>query len=75
METWQSKSICLSFLLPISEEPEAYETNMGELFEFFKQGEINPAVYQSFKMDDFVSAFNLFKDRKVMGKVTLEFKK
>ena len=42
---------------------------------FFKQGKIKPAVYQSFKMDDFVSAFNLFKDRKVMGKVTLEFKK
>jgi len=57
------------------EEPETYETNMGELFEFFKQGKIKPAVYQSFKMDDFVSAFNLFKDRKVMGKVTLEFKK
>ena len=59
----------------MSEEPEAYETNMGELFEFFKQGKIKPAVYQSFKMDDFVSAFNLFKDRKVMGKVTLEFNK
>lgn len=59
----------------MSEEPEAYETNMGELFEFFQQGKIKPAVYQSFKMDDFVSAFNLFKDRKVMGKVTLEFKK
>jgi len=57
------------------EEPETYEANMGELFEFFKQGKIKPAVYQSFKMDDFVSAFNLFKDRKVMGKVTLEFKK
>jgi hypothetical protein len=26
-------------------------------------------------MDDFVSAFNLFKDRKVMGKVTLELQK
>ena len=59
----------------MSEEPEAYEANMGELFEFFKQGKIKPAVYQSFKMDDFVSAFNLFKDRKVMGKLTLEFKK
>ena len=57
------------------EEPETYEANMGELFEFFQQGKIRPAVYQSFKMDDFVSAFNLFKDRKVMGKVTLEFKK
>ena len=57
------------------EEPEAYETNMDELFEFFKQGKIKPAVYQSFKMDDFVSAFNILKERKVMGKVTLEFKK
>ena len=57
------------------EGPETYEANMGELFEFFKQGKIKPAVSQSFKMDDFVSAFNLFKDRKVMGKVTLEFKK
>jgi NADPH2:quinone reductase len=58
-----------------TEEPEAYETNMDELFEFFKQGKIKPAVNQSFKMDDFVSAFNIFKERKVMGKVTLEFKK
>ena len=57
------------------EEPETYEANTGELFEFFQQGKINPAVYQSFKMDDFVSAFNIFKERKVMGKVTLEFKK
>jgi hypothetical protein len=32
-------------------------------------------VNQSFKMDDFVSAFIIFKERKVMGKVTLEFKK
>ena len=58
-----------------TEEPEAYEANMVELFEFFKQGKIKPAVYRSFKMDDFVSAFNVFKERKVMGKVTLEFKK
>ena len=58
-----------------TEEPEAYEINMDELFEFFKQGKIKPAVNQSFKMDDFVSAFNIFKERKVMGKVTLEFKK
>ena len=58
-----------------TEEPEAYETNMDELFEFFKQGKIKPAVNQSFKMHDFVSAFNIFKERKAMGKVTLEVKK
>ena len=58
-----------------TEEPEAYETNMDELFEFFKQGKIKPAVNQSFKMHEFVSAFNIFKERKAMGKVTLEVKK
>ena len=58
-----------------TEEPEAYETNMDELFEFFKQGKIKPAVNQSFRMHDFVSAFNIFKERKAMGKVTLEVKK
>ena len=58
-----------------TEEPEAYETNMDELFEFYKQVKIKPTVYQSFKMHDLVSAFNIFKERKVMGKVTLEVKK
>ena len=58
----------------IKEEPEAYEQNLDELLEYFKQGKINPVMYKSFKMNDFVSAFNLFKERKVMGKVTLEIK-
>ena len=58
----------------MKEEPNAYEINMDELLEFFKQGKINPTLYQSFKMNDFVSAFNVFKERKVMGKVTLEIK-
>jgi NADPH2:quinone reductase len=58
----------------MKEEPDAYEGNMDELLEFFKQGKIKPALYQSFKMNDFVSAFNLLKERKVMGKVTLEIK-
>ena len=48
---------------------------MEELFEFYKLGKIKPALNKSFKMHDFVSAFNIFKERKVMGKVTLEFKK
>ena len=58
----------------IKEEPEAYEGNMDELLDFFKQGKIKPALYQSFEMNDFVLAFNVFKERKVMGKVTLEIK-
>ena len=45
------------------------------IMQLVEQGKIKPSVNQSFKMDDFVSAFNVFKDRKVMGKVTLEFKK
>ena len=47
---------------------------MDELLEFFKQGKINPVLYKSYKMNDFISAFNVFKERKVMGKVTLEIK-
>ena len=57
-----------------AEEPEDYEENLNELLELFKQKKIKPASYQLFKMSDFVSAFNLFKERKVMGKVTLEIK-
>ena len=58
----------------MKEEPEAYEENLDELLELFKQKKIKPAPYQLIKMSDFVSAFNLFKERKVMGKVTLEIK-
>lgn len=58
----------------MKEEPEAYENNLDELLEYFKQGKIKPTLYQSFKMNDFVSAFNVFKERKVMGKVTLAIK-
>ena len=56
------------------EEPDAYESNMFELFELFKKGLIKPPPYKIFKMKDFVKAFNLFIERKVMGKVLLEFK-
>ena len=58
----------------MKEEPEAYEENLNELLELFKQKKIKPTSHQLFKINDFVSAFNLFKKRKVMGKVTLEIK-
>ena len=59
----------------MKEEPDAYEQNLDELLEYFKQGKINPVLYKSFKMNDFVSAFNVIKERKVKGKVTLEIKR
>jgi len=58
-----------------NEDPEGYEANLQELFDLFKEGKIKPIVTQSFEMDDYVAAFNVFIERKVMGKVTLEFKK
>ena len=38
----------------IEEEPDAYEKNMLELFDFFKQGKIKPTENRSFKLNDFV---------------------
>jgi len=55
------------------EEPAAYEQNFKELLDLYTQGQIKPIITQSFGMEDFVSAFNVFTERKVMGKVTLEF--
>lgn len=56
------------------EEPEEYEQNFRDLFSFYKQGKIKPIVTQSFAFDDYVDAFNVFTERRVMGKVTLELK-
>lgn len=56
------------------EEPAEYERNFQELFDLYTAGKIKPIVTQSFAFTDYVAAFNVFRDRKVMGKVTLEFK-
>ena len=40
----------------------------------YTAGKIKPIVTQSFAFTDYVAAFNVFRDRKVMGKVTLELK-
>jgi NADPH2:quinone reductase len=56
------------------EEPEAYEQNFHELLALYADGKINPVITQSFAMEDFVKAFNVFTERKVMGKVTLEIR-
>jgi NADPH2:quinone reductase len=57
------------------EEPKVYEQNFAELFELYKSGKISPIITRSFALEDFISAFNVFTERKVMGKVILQIKK
>jgi NADPH2:quinone reductase len=57
------------------EEPEEYERNFQELFDMYTAGKIKPIVTESFAFEDYVAAFSVFRDRKVMGKVTFEIRK
>lgn len=57
------------------EEPAAYEENFAELLAMYDAGKLKPIVTESFAMDEYVDAFNVFTERKVMGKVTLEIRK
>lgn len=57
------------------EEPSEYEKNFAELLQMYDEGKLKPIVTESFAMSDFVDAFNVFTERKVMGKVTLEISK
>ncbi|MFT4748442.1 MAG: NADPH2:quinone reductase [Pseudohongiellaceae bacterium] len=56
------------------EEPAEYEKNFTELLDLYGAGKLKPIVTQSFAVKDYVQAFNIFTERRVMGKVTLEFK-
>ncbi|HJO12883.1 MAG: NADPH:quinone oxidoreductase family protein [Gammaproteobacteria bacterium] len=56
------------------EEPAEYEKNFAELLALYVEGKITPIVTESFPMTDYVQAFNVFTERKVMGKVTLEMR-
>jgi NADPH2:quinone reductase len=56
------------------EEPEEYEQNFAELLTMFKEGKIKPIITQSFAMEDYVAAFSVFTERRVMGKVILEIR-
>lgn len=56
------------------EEPEEYEKNFEELLTMFKDGKIKPIITQSFAMEDYVAAFSVFTERRVMGKVILEIR-
>jgi NADPH2:quinone reductase len=55
------------------EEPEAYEANFRELLAMYEQDKLHPVVTQSFAAEDYVEAFKVFSERRVMGKVSLQF--
>lgn len=57
------------------EEPREYEKNFQELLTMYREGKLRPVVTESFALSAFVAAFNVFTDRRVMGKVTIEFNK
>ncbi len=57
------------------EEPELYEENFAELLDFYRNGRLRPIVTQTFAMEDYVAAFSVFTERRVMGKVVLEIRK
>lgn len=56
------------------EEPDEYEKNFQELLDMYAQGKLHPLVTQSFPLEAYVEAFNLFTQRKAMGKVIVEVK-
>lgn len=57
------------------EEPQEYEKNFQELLAMYREGKLRPVITESFELSDYVAAFNVFTERRVMGKVTLELKK
>ena len=56
------------------EEPEEYEKNFTALLSMYERGKLNPLVTESFALEDYAAAFNVFSERRVMGKVTLQIK-
>lgn len=56
------------------EEPEEYEKNFAELLALYAEGKLKPIITESFPITEYVAAFNVFTERKVMGKVTLEMR-
>jgi len=57
------------------EEPAEYDLNFQELLDMYDDGKLHPLITESFAMENYVDAFNVFTERKVMGKVTLEIRR
>ena len=56
------------------DEPAEYDLNFQELLDLYDDGKLHPLITESFAMENYVDAFNVFTERKVMGKVTLEIR-
>jgi NADPH2:quinone reductase len=56
------------------DEPNEYDRNFQELLSMYDDGKLHPLITESFAMENYVDAFNVFTERKVMGKVTLEIR-
>lgn len=55
-------------------EPEANEQNFKELFRLYEEGKIKPLVSQSFPLEKYVDALNVFVNRKAIGKIVLKIR-
>ena len=55
--------------------PAAEKANMDELFRLFQAGKIKPLISQTFALEEYVSAFKVFRERIAIGKVVVEIKK
>jgi len=52
-------------------EPHLCRQNLEELFTLFEQGKIQPLISQSFPLEEYAPALNLFLNRQAVGKIVL----
>lgn len=55
--------------------PELNDKNFEELFALYDAGKIKPYVSQTFPLEKYVDALNVFVNRKAIGKVVIEMRK
>ncbi len=56
------------------QEPAAYEQNFRELLELYQAEKIKPLVTRTFPLKEYAAAFNVFTERRALGKIVLEMK-
>jgi NADPH:quinone reductase len=56
------------------EEPQLYEENFRELLDLYGKGSLKPVISQTFALEDYVAAFQVFSERQAMGKVVLSLR-
>ncbi len=56
------------------QEPAAYEQNFLELLDLYQSEKIKPLITRTFPLREYAAAFNVFTERRALGKVVLEMK-